>query len=217
MIQVMLADDQVLIRSGLRALLDTEPDISVVAEAGTGREAVGRAREVHPDVVVMDLRMPEGDGVWATRMIAGDPDLNHTRVLVLTTFENDDHVVAALRAGASGFLGKGADPAELIDAIRVIHNGGSLLSPVATRLLIQHVVRPPEAVPDPWLLRDLTQREREVVALVAHGLNNAEIAERLVVSPLTVKTHVGHALGKVGARDRAQLVVLAYQSGLVQP
>lgn len=217
MIRVILADDQVLIRSGVRALLGAEAKISVVGEAGTGREAVSLAQQLHPDVVVMDLRMPDGDGEWATKAIASDPQLSRTRVLVLTTFDNDDFLMAALRAGASGFLGKGADPEQLVRGIQVVHDGGGLLSPTATRRLISHVVRQPGALPDPALLGSLTPREREIVALVAQGLSNAEIADHLVVSPLTVKTHVAHALGKAGARDRAQLVVLAYQSGLVQP
>jgi DNA-binding NarL/FixJ family response regulator len=217
MIRVILADDQVLIRSGLRALLGAELTIRVVGEAGTGREAVSLAQELHPDVVVMDLRMPDGDGVWATKAIASDPQLTRTRVLVLTTFDNDDFLMAALRAGASGFLGKGVDPEQLVRGIQVVHDGGGLLSPTATRQLISHVVRQPGTLPDPALLRHLTAREREIVVLVAQGLSNAEIADHLVVSPLTVKTHVAHALGKAGARDRAQLVVLAYQSGLVQP
>jgi DNA-binding NarL/FixJ family response regulator len=188
----------------------------VIAEAGSGRDAVATAKRCRPAVVVMDLRMPDGDGVWATEMMCSDPDLGDTRVLVLTTFENDVDLVAALRAGASGFLGKGSDPAQLVEAIRVVHDGGSLLSPVATRQLIGHVLRQPGVMPDPSLVACFTQREREVVALVAQGLSNGEIAERLVISPLTVKTHLGHALTKSGARDRTQLVVLAYQSGLVR-
>lgn len=216
MITVLLADDQPLIRSGIRALVDLEPDLRVVGEVGTGTEAVARARKLRPDVVVMDIRMPDGDGLWATGEICGDPDLADTRVLVLTTFELDEYVFSALRAGASGFLGKGGDATEIPDAIRTVQAGERLLSPAATKTLVEHYLRRPVVAPGADALAELTEREREVVALVGEGLSNAEIAERLFISPLTAKTHVARALMKTGARDRAQLVVLAYTSGLLR-
>ncbi|MFI7573894.1 response regulator [Micromonospora sp. NPDC049497] len=218
-IRVLLADDQKLLRAGFRVLVDSAPDLTVVGEAATGREAVDQLRATPVDVVLMDIRMPELDGLAATREITADPALAGVRVLILTTFEVDEYVFEALRAGASGFLGKGVDPAELLDAIRTVAAGDALLSPKATRGLIARFLTQPEpdAQATPEQLRVLTEREREVVTLVATGLSNEQIAERLVVSPLTAKTHVNRAMAKLGARDRAQLVVIAYQSGLVQP
>lgn len=214
---ILLADDQALIRSGVRAILDLEPDLTVVGEAATGEQAVELARSLRPDVVIMDVRMPEGDGLWATEQICGTPGLHETKVLVLTTFELDEYVFRALRAGASGFLGKGGDPGDIPQAIRTVRAGERLLSPAATTSLVEHYLRRPSMVPGTEALMQLTEREREVLALVGEGLSNAEIAERLVISPLTAKTHVARALMKTGARDRAQLVVLAYTSGLLQP
>jgi DNA-binding NarL/FixJ family response regulator len=218
-ITVLLADDQALIRSGLAAVLGREPDIEIVGEARTGKEAVADTIRLRPDVVLMDIRMPGTDGLSATEMITADPALKDVKVLVLTTFEADDYVVAALRAGASGFLGKGVDPAVLIDAIRVVASGDSLLSPRATSALIgRFLSRPSDGVRDAGdtPLDLLTEREREIVALVGHGLSNDEIAARLYLSPFTVKTHANRAMAKLEARDRAQLVVHAYQSGLVR-
>ncbi|MFI5938328.1 response regulator [Actinoplanes sp. NPDC051494] len=218
-IRVLLADDQALIRAGYRQILEVEDDIEVVGEAVDGREAVDLARRTRADVVLMDVRMPGTDGIEATRRIAADEDLAGVRILVLTTFENDDNVLLALRAGASGFLGKNFAPQELIDAVRTVAAGDALLSAQATRELISHVRdRQHEDVPTPAAAFGLlTDREREVAVLAAHGLSNDAIAERLFVSPLTAKTHVNHAMAKLGARDRAQLVVLAYQNGLVRP
>ncbi|MEY9963955.1 DNA-binding NarL/FixJ family response regulator [Streptacidiphilus sp. MAP12-16] len=218
-IKVLLADDQVLVRAGLKVLVDSAPDLEVVAEAATGREAVALAREARADVVLMDIRMPDMDGLAATRAIMADEDLAGVRVLVLTTFEVNEYVFEALRSGASGFLGKGAEPDDLLDAIRVVARGESLLSPAATQGLITRFLEQPDRppTPSPSSLSALTEREREIVALVATGGSNDDIAEELAVSPLTVKTHVSRALLKLGARDRAQLVVLAYESGLVRP
>jgi len=218
-IRVLLADDQPLIRAGFRMFVEPDPEVEVVGEAGTGREAVELARSRRADVVLMDLRMPGMDGIEATRRIAESEDLAGVRVLVLTTFENDDNVVLALRAGASGFLGKHVEPAELLRAIRVVAAGESLLSPAATRGLVSRFLSQPvpSALPAALELSACTEREREVLALVAHGLSNDEIGERLYVSPLTVKTHINRAMTKLGVRDRAQLVVIAYQSGLVRP
>jgi DNA-binding NarL/FixJ family response regulator len=218
-IRVLLADDQALIRGGFKLILDSEPDIEVVGEAINGREAVDLARTARADVVLMDIRMPEMDGIEATRRVAAHDDLAGVKILVLTTFENDDNVVLALRAGASGFLGKNVDPAELIRAVRIVAAGEAMLSPAATRSLVsQFLSQPtPNSLPDPVPLDGLTDREREVLTLVAHGLSNEEIAERLYVSPLTAKTHVNRSMTKLGVRDRAQLVVIAYQSGLVRP
>jgi DNA-binding NarL/FixJ family response regulator len=216
-IRVLLADDQALVRGGFRALLDAEEDIDVVGEATNGAEALTMAQQHRPDVVLMDIRMPELDGIAATNAIVRDEALASVRVLVLTTFESDDTVVDALRAGASGFLVKDTEPADLIRAVRTVAAGEALLSPGATRRLIAQVVgRPSRPASDPEALRELTPREREVMALVAEGLTNDEIAERLVVSPLTAKTHVSRIMLKLGARDRAQVVVMAYQSGLVE-
>jgi DNA-binding NarL/FixJ family response regulator len=217
--RVLLADDQVLVRAGFRALLDAQPDLEVVAEAVDGEEAVELARRERPDVVLMDVRMPRMDGLEATRRITSDPALGATRVVVLTTFELDDYVFGALRAGASGFLLKDVDPPELLAAVRVVAGGEALLAPRLTRRLIEAFVRQerPAGPPAAEELADLTPREREVLALVGRGLSNAEIADELVLSPLTAKTHVARVFAKLGARDRAQLVVVAYESGLVVP
>ncbi|MET7284926.1 response regulator transcription factor [Streptomyces sp. NPDC005573] len=221
-IRVLLADDQALLRSAFRVLVESEPDMAVVGEASDGAEAVRLAKEERADVVLMDIRMPGTDGLAATRLISADPALAHVRVVILTTFEVDDYVVGALRAGASGFLGKGSEPEELLSAIRLAADGESLLSPAATKGLIARFLAQGGADPaaDPVRferLDTLTSREREVLVQVAGGLSNDEIAERLEVSPLTVKTHVNRAMAKLGARDRAQLVVIAYESGLVRP
>lgn len=217
--RVLLADDQALIRAGFKVLIDSAPDLEVVGEAATGREAIDRARSSRADVILMDIRMPDLDGLEATRQITVDEDLAGVRVLILTTFEVDEYVVSALRAGASGFLSKGVEPGELLEAIRVVARGDALLSPKATRSLIARFLSQPEPgpLPAPAQLDGLTEREREILALVAVGLSNDEIAERLYLSPLTAKTHVNRAMTKLGARDRAQLVVIAYQSGLVRP
>ena len=215
--RVLLADDQVLIRSGFRALIDSAPDLEVVGEASDGAEALVLARATCADVVVMDIRMPGLDGIEATRQICADEDLAGVRVLVLTTFELDEHVLDAVRAGASGFLGKGVEPTVLLDAIRTVAGGDALLSPKATRALITRYLEPHEdPIAAPASLSALTDREREVVGLVAGGLTNDQIAGALYVSPLTAKTHVNRAMMKLGARDRAQLVVIAFQSGLVR-
>jgi DNA-binding NarL/FixJ family response regulator len=220
-IRVLLADDQALLRSAFRVLVDSEPDMEVVGEASDGAEAVRLTRQEHADVVLMDIRMPGTDGLAATRMISEDPSLAHVRVVILTTFEVDDYVVQSLRAGASGFLGKGSEPEELLSAIRVAAGGEALLSPAATKGLIARFLAQGDADDnDPVSserLTALTVREREVLVQVAGGHSNDEIAERLEVSPLTVKTHVNRAMAKLGARDRAQLVVTAYESGLVRP
>ncbi len=222
MITVELADDQALVRAGFRALLDSEEDITVVAEAADGREAVDLARCNRPDIVLMDIRMPGLDGLQATARLTGDPALAGTRVVVLTTFELDEYVFGSLRAGASGFLLKDVEPADLIAAVRVVAGGEALLAPKLTRRLIEaFVAQERGATVSPELesgrLDELTPREREILALVGRGLSNAEIAARLVLSPLTAKTHVARLFTKLGARDRAQLVVTAYESGLVVP
>ncbi|MDX6654097.1 MAG: hypothetical protein QOH18_807 [Solirubrobacterales bacterium] len=216
MISVLIAEDQAMVRAGFRALIDAEPDLSVAGEAADGRQAVELAGSTRPDVVLMDIRMPEMDGLEAARRIVADPGLAETRILVLTTFELDEYVFGALRAGASGFLLKGGEPAELLAAIRIVAAGDALLAPSVTRRLIDAYAETP-AVERPEVegLEDLTARELEVLGLVAEGLNNAEIADRLVLSPLTAKTHVSRILMKLGARDRVQLVVTAHQSGLV--
>ena len=219
-LRVLLADDQALVLAGFGALLEAEDGIEVAGTAADGEEAVALARSLVPDVVLMDVRMPRLDGLAATARITADPALAATRVLVLTTFELDEYVFGALRAGASGFLLKDVEPADLLTAIRVVASGEALLAPRITRRLIEaYVAQPSSAASDEALagLEELTAREREVLALVAAGLSNQEIAERLVVSPLTAKTHVSRVLMKCGARDRAQLVVLAYESGLVVP
>jgi DNA-binding NarL/FixJ family response regulator len=216
-IRVVLAEDQPMVRAGFRSLLDSRTNIEVVGEAATGAEAVERVREHRPDIVVMDIRMPGMDGLEATRLITSDPVLKQTRVLVLTTFELDEYVFGALDAGASGFLLKGGEPDDLLHAIGVIAAGDSLLAPSVTRKLIETYTsrrhRPANANHDG--LDELTAREREVLALIARGLTNAEIAAALQLSPLTAKTHVSRILLKLGARDRVQLVVIAYQSGIV--
>jgi DNA-binding NarL/FixJ family response regulator len=241
MIRVLLADDQALVRAGFRMLIASAPDMHIVAEAANGGQAVALTREHHPDVVLMDLRMPEVDGLTATRRITGDAGLAAVRVVVLTTFDDDESVFSALRAGASGFLVKDVEPDDLLQAIRVVARGDALLAPSVTRALISAFTsgRAGGQLPDPAggtgpqdtarpagpagrraappAVAALTEREREVVALVAAGLSNDEIAAELVVSPLTAKTHVSRAMTKLAARDRAQLVVIAYASGLAEP
>lgn len=217
MIRVLLAEDQAIVRAGFRALLDAEPDLEVAGEAADGNEAVQLARELQPDLVLMDIRMPELDGLEATRQITSDRTLDDTRVLVLTTFELDEYVFGALRAGASGFLLKGGEPDELVSAIRLVAGGESLLAPSVTRRLIEAYLAQPEhdTASAPEGLDELSPRELEVLSLVATGSNNREIADALYLSPLTVKTHVSRILTKLRARDRVQLVVIAYQAGLV--
>ena len=217
-IRIVLADDQALIRVGLRALAEAEPDIEVVGEAADGRQALEVVKAMRPNVVVMDIRMPLMDGLEATRLIAADPGLADVRVLVLTTFEVDEYVFEALRAGAGGFMLKDADPADLLRAIRVVAAGDSLLSPRVTRRVVEAFAgRPAPTGPRTTLLSGLTEREREVVALVGSGLSNDEIAEKLFISPATARTHVSRAMSKLDARDRAQVVVFAYETGLVAP
>jgi len=217
-IRVLLADDQALVRAGFKVLLSSATDIEVVAEAANGEEAVSRAREKRPDVVLMDIRMPGVDGLEATRRIVADRTLAGLRVLILTTFEVDEYVFEALRSGASGFVVKDIEPSELLQAVRVVARGDALLSPTVTRRLIAEFAgRPEQRRVATAHLNVLTEREREVMALVAGGRNNDEIAAELYVSPATAKTHVSRAMSKLGARDRAQLVVLAYESGLVAP
>ncbi|WP_329280685.1 response regulator transcription factor [Streptomyces sp. NBC_01451] len=217
MIRVLLADDQALVRAGFRALLDAQPDIEVAGEAADGAEALRGVRELRPDVVLMDIRMPVLDGLAATRRITGDVALNDVRVVMLTTFELDEYVFEAIRCGASGFLVKDTEPDELLRAVRAVVGGDALLSPGVTRRLIGEFAARSKQPAAPDALVTLTEREREVMALVGLGLSNEEIARRLVVSPLTAKTHVSRTMVKLGARDRAQLVVLAYESGLVRP
>jgi DNA-binding NarL/FixJ family response regulator len=218
MIRVLLVDDQALVRAGFRALIDSEDDLEVVGEASDGEEALERIGALRPDVVLMDIRMPRLDGIEATRRLAADPALGDVRLIILTTFETDAYVFEALRAGASGFLVKDTEPAELLRAVRVVAGGEALLSPGVTRRLIAEFASAaaPVVRPSPRI-ESLTEREREVMALVAAGLSNDEIAERLVVSPATAKTHVSRVMGKLDARDRAQVVVAAYESGLVRP
>jgi DNA-binding NarL/FixJ family response regulator len=218
MIRVLLADDQSLIRAGFRLLVDSADDLEVVGEASDGAQAVQLARSERADVVLMDIRMPGVDGLEATRRIAADDDLAGVKVIILTTFESDEYVYQAIRAGASGFLVKDSEPTELLQAVRVVAGGDALLSPSVTRRLITDLARRPDRPPpDSRILDSLTKREREVMALVAAGLSNDEIAARLYLSPLTAKTHVSRAMTKLSARDRAQLVVIAYESGLVTP
>jgi DNA-binding NarL/FixJ family response regulator len=217
-IRVVLADDQALIRSGFRVLIDSAEDLEVVGEAATGDDAVRLARSTRADVVLMDIRMPGTDGIAATRAITDDDDLAGVKVVVLTTFEIDAYVIEAVRAGASGFLSKSIEPADLLDAIRTVAGGDALLSPKATQALLAEFATAGTGPAIPAdRLADLTTREREMMTLAAHGLSNDQIAERLFLSPLTVKTHINRAMMKLAVRDRAQLVVLAYQSGLVRP
>ncbi|MGH9120456.1 MAG: response regulator [Acidimicrobiales bacterium] len=218
MIRVLLADDQALIRAGFRVLLESAHDLEVVGEAADGAEAVDAARRLRADVVLMDVRMPGMDGIEATRMINADEDLAGVRVLILTTFGEDDYIFEALRAGASGFMVKDTEPEDLIAAVRVVAAGEALLSPSVTRRLIANLVAAtPRPITTTTDLAVLTDRERHVLGLVATGLSNDEIARELYLSPLTVKTHVSRTMTKLGARDRAQLVVAAYESGLVRP
>ncbi|HEX6166692.1 MAG TPA: response regulator transcription factor [Acidimicrobiales bacterium] len=217
MIRVLLVDDQALVRAGFRALLDAQDDIEVVGEAGDGDEAMRLARRLGPDVVLMDIRMPGTDGLAATRSIVGDDRLSNVRIVMLTTFELDEYVFEAIRSGASGFLVKDTKPVELLRAVRAVASGDALLSPGVTRRLIGAFASQTREPPASPALDLLTEREREVMGLVAEGLSNDEIAERLFVSPMTAKTHVSRAMTKLAARDRAQLVVFAYESGLVRP
>ena len=217
MIRVLLADDQALIRSGIRSLLEAEDDIEVVAEAVDGQQTVALAAQHRPDIALVDIQMPVLDGIEATRQIVGKELLEDVRVVILTNFGLDEYIFRALRAGASGFLLKDTEPAELLQALHVVMRGDSLLSPAVTRRLIgEFVARPTDAVAARGM-ETVTRREREVMALVAHGLSNQEIAVSMVLSPATIKTHVSRAMTKLGARDRAQLVVFAYQAGLVCP
>jgi DNA-binding NarL/FixJ family response regulator len=216
-IRILLADDQQLVRGGLRALLDAEDDLAVVGEAGDGTEAAHLAAELRPDVVLMDIRMPGVDGLEATRTITADPHLTGVRIVILTTFDLDEYVFEAIRVGAAGFLVKDTEPVDLIRAVRTVAAGDGLLSPRATRRLVEEYAsraKPADLAPE---LDQLTEREREVMSHAAAGLSNAEIAAVLVISPTTVKTHISRAMIKLGARDRAQLVVFAYESGLVRP
>ncbi|MBX6386869.1 MAG: response regulator transcription factor [Microbispora sp.] len=217
MIRVLLADDQALVRAGFRALLDAQDDMTVVGEAGDGEQAVLRTRDLHPDVVLMDIRMPGTDGLTATRRIGDDPALADVKIIMLTTFELDEYVFEALRGGASGFLVKDTEPAELIQAVRVVASGDALLSPGVTRRLIAEYVARAKEPGIATSLDPLTEREREVLTLVGTGMTNDEIASRLYMSPATAKTHVSRIMTKLHARDRAQLVVIAYESGLVKP
>ena len=217
MIRVLVADDQDAVRGGFAALVDAEDEMSVVGEAANGRAAVDVARRVFPHVVLMDIRMPVLDGLEATRIICSDPHLEATRVLVLTTFDLDEYVYGALRAGASGFLLKDTPPRELLRAIEIVAAGDALIAPSVTRRLIAEFAARRDPAEPPEALAELTEREREITRLVAEGLTNSEIAGRLVISPLTAKTHVSNVLRKLGCRDRAALVALAYESGLVVP
>ncbi|MFC9387392.1 response regulator [Streptomyces venezuelae] len=218
MIRVVLADDQTLVRAGFRSILSDEEDLEVVGEAADGEQAIALARELHPDVVLMDIRMPVLDGLEATRRITADERLEGVRVVILTTFDADDHVYGALRAGASGFLVKDTEPMELLHAVRVVARGDALIAPAVTRRLIAEFAGRAERRPDPSpRLNALTEREREVLGLVGAGLSNDEIAGRLVLSPATAKTHVSRIMTKLAVRDRAQLVILAYESGMITP
>ncbi|MFC9796577.1 response regulator [Streptomyces sp. NPDC057695] len=218
MIRVVLADDQNLVRAGFRSILSDEEDLEVVGEAGDGEQAIALARELRPDVVLMDIRMPVLDGLEATRRITADERLEGVRVVILTTFDADDHVYGALRAGASGFLVKDTEPMELLHAVRVVARGDALIAPAVTRRLIAEFAGRADRQPDPSpRLNALTEREREVLGLVGAGLSNDEIAGRLVLSPATAKTHVSRIMTKLAVRDRAQLVILAYESGMITP
>ncbi|MDQ4215222.1 response regulator transcription factor [Microbacterium capsulatum] len=217
MIRVALADDQLLVRAGFRALLDAETGIEVVAEAAGGIELLERIRETPVDVVLMDIRMPEGDGLWATEQIAADPRLAGVHVVIVTTFELDDYVARAVRAGAAGFLVKDTEPADLVRAVRVVAEGEALLSPGVTKRLLQRLAVGLREAPATAVLEGITDREREVLRLVGLGMTNDEIAERLYLSPLTAKTHVSRIMAKLHARDRVHLVVIAYETGLVAP
>ncbi|PRI12061.1 response regulator [Leucobacter massiliensis] len=220
MTTVLIADDQVLIRQAVTGILAVHDDLTVVGEAADGRDAVAEAARLRPDVVLMDIRMPELDGIAATRQICDDPELASTRVLILTTFEEDEYVVSALRAGASGFIGKGAEPEDIVRAVRAVHAGDALLSPAATRgLIARYVLRDGPRLDHRELpaLSELTEREREVFLLVARGRSNQDIADALYISRHTAKTHVNRIMTKLGAHDRAQLVILAYEHGLITP
>jgi DNA-binding NarL/FixJ family response regulator len=216
MIRVAIADDQQLIRGGFRSLLEAEPDIEIVGEAGSGAEAVALVTATRPDVVLMDIRMPDGDGLWATEQIVQKPELKDTHIVIVTTFELDEYVGRAIRAGASGFLVKDTEPVELIRAVRVVAGGDALLSPGVTRRLLERISGQLREAPDTTQLGVITEREREVLALVGQGLTNEEIGKTLYLSPLTAKTHVSRIMSKLGARDRVQLVVIAYETGLVR-
>ena len=218
-IRILLADDQALVRAGFRVIIDSAPDLAAIGEAANGQMAIAMTREMHPDLVLMDIRMPIMDGIEATRAIVGNPANATTRVLMLTTFDTDDYVVQALQAGASGFLLKDCEPTDLLDAIRIVAAGESLLSPRVTRHLIEQLVRNRVGIPTPTAidLSPLTDRERDVLELVAGGLTNTEIADALFITIATAKTHVSNILAKLRARDRAQLVIIAYESGLVLP
>lgn len=215
MIRVALADDHQLVRAGFRALLDSEPDIEVVVEASGGQQLLRALRGTPVDVVLVDIRMPDGDGLWAAEQIAADPSLTGVRVVIVTTFELDEYVIRAVLAGASGFLVKDTDPADLIRAVRAVAEGDALLSPSVTRILLDRASSGLRQAPDPRLLETLTEREAEVLRLVAEGLTNDEIGARLHLSPLTAKTHVSRIMQKLSARDRVRLVIIAYESGLV--
>ena len=217
MIRVVIADDQQLIRGGFRSLLESEPDLEVVGEAGTGTDVVAQVQALRPDVVLMDIRMPDGDGLWATEQIVADPRLAATHIVIVTTFELDEYVARAIRAGASGFLVKDTEPVELIRAVRVVAGGEALLSPSVTRRLFERVAGTLVNVPNNARLDVLTEREREVLGFVGLGLTNDEIGRELFMSPLTAKTHVSRIMAKLAARDRVQLVVTAYETGLVAP
>jgi DNA-binding NarL/FixJ family response regulator len=216
-IRVAIVDDQQLIRGGFRSLLESEPDIDVVGEAGTGVEAVALVTAQRPDVVLMDIRMPDGDGLWATEQIVANPALAGTHIVIVTTFELDEYVGQAIRAGASGFLVKDTEPVELIRAVRVVAGGEALLSPGVTKRLLERIAGDLKEAPDTAQLAVLTDREREVLGLVGLGLTNDEIGRTLFLSPLTAKTHVSRIMSKLVARDRVQLVVVAYETGLVVP
>ncbi|HEV7951721.1 MAG TPA: response regulator transcription factor [Glaciihabitans sp.] len=219
MISVVLADDQALIRTAVGELVSHEPGFTVAGEAANGREAIEVVRRTRPDIVLMDIRMPVMDGIQATAAICADPELAGIRIIILTTFEEDEYVLQALRAGASGFVGKGTEAGDLMNAIRVVHDGDALLSPRATKALIDRYVAPQVAAPAsvPRELQLLTEREMEILLLVGRGLSNSEIAAGLVISPLTAKTHVNRMMSKLGAHDRAQLVITAYESGMLIP